>query len=46
MHKCFSQQVQNFGMTIESSSLRLFKESDIEFAYETTKIEGWNYAKK
>jgi len=31
---------------MESSSLRLFKESDIEFAYETTKIEGWNYAKK
>jgi GNAT superfamily N-acetyltransferase len=33
-------------MKMESSSLRLFKESDIEFAYETTKIEGWNYAKK
>ncbi len=31
---------------MESSSTRLFKESDIEFAYESTKIEGWNYAKK
>jgi ribosomal protein S18 acetylase RimI-like enzyme len=26
-------------------SIRLFKESDIEFAYQTTKSEGWNYAK-
>jgi len=33
-------------MMMESFTLRLFKESDIEFAYETTKIEGWNYAKK
>ena len=44
-HKCFSQQVQNFGMKMESFTLRLFNESDIEFAYESTKIEGWNYAK-
>ena len=26
--------------------LRLFKETDIEFAYETTKTEGWNYKKE
>ena len=26
--------------------LRLFKERDIEFAYEMTKIEGWNYEKE
>jgi GNAT superfamily N-acetyltransferase len=29
-----------------SFTLRLFKESDIEFAYETTKIEKWNYPEK
>jgi len=33
-------------MKMESASLRLFKERDIEFAYEMTKIEGWNYARK
>jgi GNAT superfamily N-acetyltransferase len=33
-------------MMMESFTLRLFKESDIDFAYESTKIEGWNYAKK
>jgi len=31
---------------MESFSIRPFKKRDIEFAYETTKIEGWNYAKK
>jgi ribosomal protein S18 acetylase RimI-like enzyme len=31
---------------MEPCVIRLFKESDIEFAYETTKIEGWNYAIK
>jgi predicted N-acetyltransferase YhbS len=31
---------------MKSFTLRLFKESDIEFAYELTKIEGWNYAKE
>jgi ribosomal protein S18 acetylase RimI-like enzyme len=29
-----------------SCSLRLFKRSDIDFAYELTKIEEWNYPKK
>jgi ribosomal protein S18 acetylase RimI-like enzyme len=33
-------------MMMESFALRLFKESDIEFAYETIKIEGWNYSEK
>lgn len=33
-------------MMMESFALRLFKESDIKFAYEMTKIEGWNYAEK
>jgi ribosomal protein S18 acetylase RimI-like enzyme len=42
----FTAEVQNFGMKMESSSIRLFKESDIEFAYEMTKIEGWNYPKE
>lgn len=31
---------------MKSFTLRLFRESDIEFAYETTKIEEWNYRKK
>jgi len=31
---------------MESFTLCPFKESDIGFAYETTKIEGWNYAEK
>ncbi len=33
-------------MMMKSFSLRLFKESDIKFAYEMTKIEGWNYVEK
>jgi ribosomal protein S18 acetylase RimI-like enzyme len=33
-------------MTMESFALRSLKESDIEFVYETIKIEGWNYAEK
>jgi ribosomal protein S18 acetylase RimI-like enzyme len=33
-------------MNMESASTRPFRKSDIEFAYETTKIEGWNYPKK
>jgi GNAT superfamily N-acetyltransferase len=31
---------------LEGLSLRQFKESDIEFAYESTVIEGWNYTKE
>jgi GNAT superfamily N-acetyltransferase len=33
-------------MKMKFFDLRLFKENDIEFAYETTKTEGWNYTKK
>jgi GNAT superfamily N-acetyltransferase len=33
-------------MIMESFALRQFKESDIKFAYEMTKIEGWNYPEK
>lgn len=31
---------------MESASIRLFRESDVGFAYEMTKIEGWNYRKE
>jgi GNAT superfamily N-acetyltransferase len=42
----FTAEVQNFGMKMESCIIRLLKESDIEFAYEMIKIEGWNCPKE
>jgi predicted N-acetyltransferase YhbS len=42
----FTTRVKHFVMIMESTFIRLFRESDIEFAYEMTKIEGWNYARK